>query len=161
MGASVEELETVYRERYPEFLRIATAICGSVETARDAVNDAFVGLIVSRRRYRRNAELGPWVWRAVVNASRKQRLRVDHTAIRRDGASTDAVPETDNAVRAAVARLPERQRLVLFLRYYADLDYAAIAEALSIAPGTVAAALHAAHETLRRDLEEVHLNART
>jgi RNA polymerase sigma factor (sigma-70 family) len=40
-------------------------------------------------------------------------------------------------VRAALAGLPERQRLALFLRYYADLDYAAIAEALSISRGTV------------------------
>jgi DNA-directed RNA polymerase specialized sigma24 family protein len=34
-------------------------------------------------------------------------------------------------VRAAVEQLPERQRLVLFLRYYADLDYRSIAETLT------------------------------
>jgi RNA polymerase sigma factor (sigma-70 family) len=51
--------------------------------------------------------------------------------------------------------LPERQRLVLFLRYYADLGYSAIAEALGISPGTVASTLNAAHESLRRNLEEV------
>jgi sigma-70-like protein len=44
-----------------------------------------------------------------------------------------------------VAELPERQRLVVFLRYFADLDHARIAEALEIRPGTVAATLHAAH----------------
>jgi RNA polymerase sigma factor (sigma-70 family) len=51
--------------------------------------------------------------------------------------------------------LPERQRLVLFLRYYADLDYAAIADALEIKSGTVAATLHTAHAALRRQLLEV------
>jgi DNA-directed RNA polymerase specialized sigma24 family protein len=50
--------------------------------------------------------------------------------------------------------LPERQRLAVFLRYYADLDYASIAAALGIKGGTVAAALNAAHETLRRSLQE-------
>jgi DNA-directed RNA polymerase specialized sigma24 family protein len=49
--------------------------------------------------------------------------------------------------------LPERQRLVLFLRYYADLDYHTIATALEIADGTVAATLNAAHTTLRKQLE--------
>ena len=51
--------------------------------------------------------------------------------------------------------LPERQRLAVFLRYYADLDYAAIGEALGIRTGTVAATLNAAHVALRARLEEV------
>lgn len=57
-------------------------------------------------------------------------------------------------VAAAIAALPERQRLAIFLRYYADLDYAAIAASLGIKAGTVAAALHAAHNTLRKTLQE-------
>ena len=44
---------------------------------------------------------------------------------------------------------------MLFLRYYADLDYAAIAEALGIARGTVSATLHAARSNLQAKLEEV------
>ena len=54
---------------------------------------------------------------------------------------------------------PPRQVLVtardvaLFLRYYADLDYASIAAALGIKPGTVAATLSAAHAALRKELE--------
>jgi RNA polymerase sigma factor (sigma-70 family) len=47
------------------------------------------------------------------------------------------------------------QRLALFLRYYADLDYAGIAEALDISRGTVSATLHAAHATLQTQLSEV------
>jgi RNA polymerase sigma factor (sigma-70 family) len=58
-------------------------------------------------------------------------------------------------IRALVAALPERQRLVLFLRYYADLDYERIALALGISPGTVAATLNQAHSRLRAQLEEV------
>jgi RNA polymerase sigma factor (sigma-70 family) len=57
--------------------------------------------------------------------------------------------------RAALAALPERQRLALFLRYYADLDYAGIAEALGISRGTVSATLHAAHSKLQTQLTEV------
>jgi DNA-directed RNA polymerase specialized sigma24 family protein len=51
--------------------------------------------------------------------------------------------------------LPDRQRFILFLRYYADLDYGAIATALDLSPGTVGATLHAAHATLRERLQEV------
>jgi RNA polymerase sigma factor (sigma-70 family) len=55
-----------------------------------------------------------------------------------------------------VAGLPERQRLALFLRYYADLDYQSIAATLGVAPGTVGATLNAAHAALRNSLKEAH-----
>jgi DNA-directed RNA polymerase specialized sigma24 family protein len=44
--------------------------------------------------------------------------------------------------------------MVLFLRYYADLEYRAIASVLGIRPGTVAATLNAAHQAIRAQLEE-------
>ncbi len=56
-----------------------------------------------------------------------------------------------------VAKLPERQRLAVFLRYYADLDYAAIGTALGIRTGTVSATLEAGIRSLRRMAEEVEL----
>ncbi len=43
---------------------------------------------------------------------------------------------------------------MLFLRYYADLDYASIAGALGIRRGTVSATLNQAHEALRLLLGE-------
>jgi DNA-directed RNA polymerase specialized sigma24 family protein len=57
-------------------------------------------------------------------------------------------------VAAAVSALPERQRLVLFLRYYADLDYEAITQTLNISTGTVGAALTAARTRLEQLLSE-------
>jgi len=53
----------------------------------------------------------------------------------------------------ALAGLTERQRLVLFLRYYGDLGNRQIAETLGIKPGTVAATIHQAQERLRDRLE--------
>lgn len=61
------------------------------------------------------------------------------------------------AGRELIAGLPERQRMVLFLRYFADMTYDAIAETLEISPGTVGATLNAAHASLRGRLEEARL----
>ena len=55
----------------------------------------------------------------------------------------------------ALAELTERQRLVLFLRYYGDLDYRQIAETLGLKPGTIAATIHQAQERLRHRLGAV------
>jgi RNA polymerase sigma-70 factor, ECF subfamily len=64
--------------------------------------------------------------------------------------------EGDPELRACLAALPERQRLVVFLRYFADLSYREIAETLEIEVGTISATLHAAHDSLRAALEEAH-----
>jgi RNA polymerase sigma factor (sigma-70 family) len=57
-------------------------------------------------------------------------------------------------LRGLVSALPERQRLAVFLRYYADLSYSQLGQALGVDPGTIAASLNAAHRTLRQQLEE-------
>jgi RNA polymerase sigma-70 factor (ECF subfamily) len=162
-GASLVELENAYRDRYPDYLRVATAISGSVESGSDAVHDAFVSLIRARKSYRQNGHLEAWAWAAVVNSARKQARRRDPLPLSEEALDGLPMSEGDDSrhatVRAAIARLPERQRLALFLRYYADLDYTAIAVALGTAPGTVAAALYAAHKTLRQALQEVESNA--
>lgn len=69
----------------------------------------------------------------------------------RNGSHAD---EPDARVRVALALLPERQRLTLFLRYYADLDYRTIAEMLGVTIGSVGVTLSTAQTRLRELLEE-------
>jgi RNA polymerase sigma factor (sigma-70 family) len=96
------------------------------------------------------------VWSLVVNASRDgRRARKPEPTLVEDAAERSNGHVDSAEFRAAIAALPERQRLVVFLRYYADLDYRAIADALGIKTGTVSATLNQAHRALRRTLEEV------
>jgi RNA polymerase sigma factor (sigma-70 family) len=154
-GANLDELRAIYEGRLLELTRVAAAIVGDREAAQDVVQEAFVRAVRQRKSFAGNGDLGGWVWRIVVNAARDERAR------RREvpGDVPDVEQPADDArrerVREAVEQLPERQRLVLFLRYYADLDYRQIAQAASIGEGTVAATLHAAHERLRGLLSEV------
>lgn len=157
---SIERLniERLYKERFPKFLRVAEAIIGEQEAARDAVQEAFIRALRHRRKFRGDGPLEGWVWRIVVNEARrvwiaKSRVQARTTENTSDGHVPERVPDGD--LRALIVALPERQRLAIFLRYYADLDYAAIGEALDVESGTVSATLHAAHSNLRRALEEV------
>jgi RNA polymerase sigma-70 factor (ECF subfamily) len=152
-GASVEELEVIYRHRFHRFVRVAEAITRSRETAVDAVHDAFASALRNRAAYRGEGSLEAWVWRSVVNAALcTLRERTHEELVERIALVED--PARDDSVRAAVAALPERQRLVLFLRYYADLDYRSIAEALEIDTGTVGSTLNQAQSALRLRLAE-------
>ena len=151
MGAETEEIEAVYRAEFRRFVRVATAITGSEERGLDAVLVAFARALRHRRGFRRIGPLEGWLWRTVVNCARRSARAERRIA----PPSANGSPEHDRELRALVAALPERQRHVLFLRYYADLDYRAIGETLEISPGTVGAALNAAHATLRGQLEAV------
>jgi RNA polymerase sigma factor (sigma-70 family) len=152
-------IEQVYRERYATFVRVALAVTGDDGLARDAVQDGFVRAVRARHEFRSSAPLEGWLWRIVVNEARRRRAKASRTMAfeARDVSEEPSANghDGDDTLRALVAALPERQRLALFLRYYADLPYAAIAEALGVAEGTVAATLAAAHTALRARLTEV------
>jgi RNA polymerase sigma-70 factor (ECF subfamily) len=140
----LDELEALYRARLPEFRRAAAAIAGDEEAGRDAVQEAFAAAVRRRRTWRRRGPLEAWVWRIVVNKARDARRR-------RPGAVEP--PRAVNLPDVPLEPLTDRQREIVFLHYYADLDYAEIASALRISVGTVGATLNAARSRLRIELE--------
>ncbi len=147
----IADLEELYRAHRPQFCRAAAAIAGDRGLGEDAVQDAFAKAVRKRRTYRGRGSLEAWVWRIVINAARDARRR--HP-------STSGLPEMPEQVAQANGQsgalplqlLTERQREVLFLHYYADLDYSTIADALGITPNTVGATLSTARAVLRRAL---------
>ncbi len=73
--------------------------------------------------------------------------------------AVDEIPEVafvdesnDPTLAAAVRELPPQRRMVIFLRYFADLSYAEIGQVLGITEGTVAATLSKAHAQLGAEL---------
>ena len=133
-GASLDELEALYRSRFDVFARVAASVTGDSERARDAVQEAFATAVRKRRSFRGDGPLEAWVWRIVLNAARSDVRRSVPAVEYDEPAAANGHPERDAELRVALARLPERQRTAVFLRYYADLDYAAIGEALGITP---------------------------
>jgi RNA polymerase sigma-70 factor, ECF subfamily len=149
-----QQLEALYRRRFFDFVRIAAGVMGDADAAQDAVQDGFARALRALRDFRGDAPLEAWVWRIVLNAaldrSRSPRL------VAEPDASAEVVEDAPSSDFARwVGELPERQRLAVFLRYRADLDYRSIAHVLGVEVGTVSATLHAAHGTLKRLLEEV------
>ena len=156
-GAEVAEIEQVYRQRALAFERVAIAIAGDDGLGLDAVSEAFSRALKARHQFRRDAPLDAWLWRIVINEAKRVATsrEVPTEEVDERLPAPDISPDDRSLVRARIAALPEQQRNALFLRYYADLDYAGIAAALGVAPGTVAAALHAAHRRLADELQEV------
>jgi RNA polymerase sigma factor (sigma-70 family) len=166
-NACLAGIGAVYRSRGGDFFRLALARTGDPERAGDAVQEGFARAIRGRHSYQGTGSLEAWVARCVINAAtdaaRSPTLAgvgLEELVFSRefDGGSPSAPPVlTGDAeiVRRAVRELPRRQRDALFLRFYLGFDYAAIAETLGIAVGTVSATLHAARASLAEGLTEV------
>ncbi|HEX4680433.1 MAG TPA: sigma-70 family RNA polymerase sigma factor [Gaiellaceae bacterium] len=153
----IAELEALYRARYRQFVRVATAIAGE-ERAHDVVQEAFARAIRSSRSYRGEGTVEAWLWQVLINAARTERsARADTSSLDDDELPVigNGQPTDDLDIRSWVVSLPERQKLAVFLRYYADLDYRTLASVLGVEVGTVSATLSAAHTSLRRSLKEV------
>jgi RNA polymerase sigma factor (sigma-70 family) len=154
-AAEPEELERIYRSRHPRFLAVAAAIVGDAGEAADVVQDAFATALRKRRRFRSEGSLEAWVWRIVLNKARDRRREAgrDTLMLTAEAPVSANGYAADAAVRAVLAQLPDRQREIVFLRYFAGFNYSQIAELLGISVGTVGATLNAAHAAMRSEME--------
>lgn len=147
-------IEEIYRAEFARFERVARAVTGDRETALEAVQEGFADALRSANQWRGAGPLEGWIWRCVLNRARKARS-APSAPLSEELEANGRGKEPDPQLRTHLAALPERQRLVIFLRYFADLEYREIATVLDIEVGTVGATLSAAHAALRTALEEV------
>jgi len=154
MGAD-EALAALYAAQWAPMVRLAWLLVRDQGVAEDVVQDALLGI---HRRWGQLADKGQavgYLRRSVVNACRsvQRHRKVESDYLAKAGpagrdATTASAEELalrqvgNAAMRAAVERLPRRQREVLILRYYADLSEAQIADTLQISPGSVKAHAH-------------------
>jgi DNA-directed RNA polymerase specialized sigma24 family protein len=155
MQDHAEAVERIYRLRYLGFRNALATVTGSHEAARDAVQEGFARALVHRAEFR-GGSLEAWIWRIAFRCALDERrtgrrLTYDRVVDATDPGLVD--PGGDPDLADAIRALPPRQRLIVFLHYFADLGYTEIAEACDVSKGTVAAALAHARAALQAALE--------
>jgi RNA polymerase sigma-70 factor (sigma-E family) len=125
-------------------VRFAMLLTGDPHRAEDLVQDALGKAYLRWSGIRRSDNPDVYVRRLVVNGSRSWwrrrsnlELPVEQTADSRAAGDFGAEVAERDVMRRWIARLPHRQRTVLVLRYYEDLDDAAIAQILGCSQATV------------------------
>jgi RNA polymerase sigma-70 factor (sigma-E family) len=155
-ATSEAEFAEYFRARREVVRRTAYLLCGDWHRADDLAQSAFVALHRRWLRIRDRGALDAYVRRtlvrAVVNESRRpwrrERFVAEVPEPPGSGGHADAVA-TRQALLAALARVPARQRAVLVLRYLEGLDVAATATALGCSDGTVKSQTARGLEALR------------
>jgi RNA polymerase sigma factor (sigma-70 family) len=148
-----------YRRSKDECLFTVLVSVGDVDTAEDLVAEAFARAWASWRTVSRHPAPTAWVVRVALNANisrwlrRRREVSVPDPGMVADRSAVEGTADSpfDPRILAVLLRLPARQRQVVALRLFLDLDTGRTAEVLGIAPGTIQAHMGRTMATLRND----------
>jgi RNA polymerase sigma factor (sigma-70 family) len=157
MGVSQDSagFDEFFAASWDPCLRAVAATTGNMMLAEDQTAEAFARAWASWRRVSHHPAPRAWVVRTALNAGASWwHRRSKETALTSEdiAAADSGVTGLDTAVLTALRRLPARQREVIALRVFLDLDIETTASQLGIAPGTVRAHLSRAMTALRSEL---------
>jgi RNA polymerase sigma factor (sigma-70 family) len=148
-------LVELYRAERTSLVRTAFLICGSVAGAEDAVHDALPRVA---KRWDALDNGRAYLYVSVVNAARDSARRSRRTTKLSDsepGKSDDPAQLSDEsmALHRALAKLPERQRTAIVLRYFADWNDDEIAKQLGARLATIRSLIHRGVARMREEME--------
>jgi RNA polymerase sigma factor (sigma-70 family) len=149
-----------YRGARDDCLRSVLVSVGDQDTAQDLVDEAFTRACASWRTVSKHPAPVAWVVRTALNANvsrwrrRRREISLPDPGMVADTPTVSGASDSpvDPRIMTALLRLPARQRQVVALRLFLDLDTDRTAELLGIAPSTVKAHLARALGALRDDL---------
>ena len=140
---------------------------GDEAAASDVTQQVFLKLITTIGQFKGDARFSTWLYRLVVNACQDtarrrksavwttERSRLEEFAIPGSQEDDYARAQTARSVRAAVSALPPKFRIAVLLRYFDDLSYEQMADALHCSMGTVASRLSRGHKMLAERLRSL------
>lgn len=135
--------EVLVRRYQRPVLGVALRFCDDLDDAEDLAQRAFINAAERAGGWRGGSFKG-WLFRIVVNLGKNHRrdtARFDRSEVAQEREATPTQANADQriedaqqkvALRAAIVKLPERQREVLLLRIDGDLPFAEVAELLGI-----------------------------
>lgn len=144
----------------PGVLRYLAALARSTPDAEDLAQETLVQAYRALGTFEEGTDFRAWLFRIAyhtwVHAQRRRKLPVEDADVTQAPAPPQAASDEAlaQAIRAAVAALPEDQRAVVQLRFGEGLAHAQIAQALGAEVATVRSKLFRARQTLRRVLRE-------
>jgi RNA polymerase sigma-70 factor (sigma-E family) len=157
-----EAITQIYAAHYRSLVRLGALLLRDVGAAEEVVQDSFIAMHGAWKRLRDPDRALAYLRQSVVNRSRSvlrhRTVELRHApAPMPDAASAEhgAMGSLEHQdVIVALRRLPERQREVLVLRYYADLSEADIADTIGISRGAVKSHASRGMAALRTTLEQ-------
>jgi RNA polymerase sigma-70 factor (sigma-E family) len=161
------EFEEYVSARGQELVRLGFTVSGDYQRAEDLAQIALMQAFRAWRKVRTADDPHNYVRRILINAylsMTRRRSFTEAPTAEIDAERTVPDPATDivnsDDLWRSLARLSARERVVLVLRYYQDLDDHTIADLLGIKPSSVRATASRALATLRRTRQSHRVDER-
>ena len=155
MGDRSQSFEAFFAEQYESVFRGLSVAFRDPLLAEEAAQEAFTRAYVHWRRVSQMDRPDGWVYVVAVRVATRRRPSLGGRDVQTNEEDFAEDVVNHEMLRAAIDRLPARQRLAIVLRFLADLPVDDVAEAMGCAPGTVKSTLHAALARLHVDLDDV------
>ena len=166
-GGDTRAYDVLVSHYLAKVVSIAWGIVRNGHDAEDLAQEAFVSAYQNIGRFRRGEPFGPWIYRIVANRAldlikhrtkfRSVELEDTERTDRRDEADVNARSnEIARRIDAAIAELPEMQRLVARLHLIDELEHADIAAITGLSDGTIRSHLSLAKTKLKQKLADLY-----
>jgi RNA polymerase sigma factor (sigma-70 family) len=157
-----QSFEAWYAGAYARVRAALVVITGDHDASEDAANEAFTRAFERWPRVGSMASPEAWTTTVALNILRRhwRRQALERRLLRGRGPEEMAPDLVARPIWAEVARLPQRQRTAVALRYLADLPERDIAVAMGVSRGTVASTLSEARRNLERALGPIEAENR-
>lgn len=161
-----DALAELVRRHQQRVIALAFRFLGRWDAAEDVCQDTFLRVFRGAEAYRPDARFTTWLYRIVANQCWDHRRKaarepVQDAPMPAPTAGADAYvamqrQEKQEAVRRAVANLPDRQRLALVMHRYEGMTHAEIAGATGWSVGAVESCIVRAYARLRENLADLN-----
>jgi RNA polymerase sigma-70 factor (ECF subfamily) len=158
------EIVRNYSERL--YWHVRRFVCSHEDTD-DLLQEIFIKIWAALPSFRGEAQLFTWLYRIATNETlnflRKQKVRASLRFQSLDAELERRIDEdpyfngseAQRLLSKAIAKLPEKQRIVFSLRYYEDMSYENISEITGTSVGALKASYHIAYEKLKADFQDL------
>ncbi len=158
------EIVRNYSERL--YWHVRRFVCSHEDTD-DLLQEIFIKIWAALPSFRGEAQLFTWLYRIATNETlnflRKQKVRASLRFQSLDAELERRIDEdpyfngseAQRLLSKAIAKLPEKQRIVFSLRYYEDMSYENISEITGTSVGALKASYHIAYEKLKAEFQDL------
>lgn len=163
-----DSLEKLYKRHFPLLLRYGNKICYSPDLAKDCLQDLFFQLWVKREKLQEVKSvryyLMKWLKRDLVRHITRKKTGQQHVHL--DGDDSEVVIQADaedffetsehnslkaDLLRQVLAQLSNKEREVIYLRFFMQLPYDEISLIMNVGYQVVMNYMHRAMKTLREN----------
>ena len=158
------EIVRNYSERL--YWHVRRFVCSHEDTD-DLLQEIFIKIWAALPSFRGEAQLFTWLYRIATNETlnylRKQKVRASLRFQSLDAEMERRIDEdpyfngteAQRLLTKAIARLPEKQRIVFSLRYYEEMKYEDIAAITGTSVGALKASYHIAYEKIKAEFQDL------